>query len=203
MTLKTIRTYIGDGATTIYSIDFQLGYINKDYVYVYLDTDTYATQLDYVWLNAAQIEITTAVANGVSFNIRRIVPRDQLVNDYTDGAILRELNLDNSYKQALMWLEEVADGFANVSGELYSQANLNMLGNRIVELGNATSARDAVPLAQVQGLIDTKFDLIDTSNPDVDSGFKDYGRVSQTISVYEDYGLITDTPTTLDDYGSV
>ena len=119
MAFKTLRTYVGDGVATIYSIDFQLGYINKDYVYVYLTTDAYTTQVAYTWLNASQIEITTAVADGVSFNIRRVVPRDKIVNDYTDGAILREINLDNSYKQALMWLEEVEDGFVPVEDKWY------------------------------------------------------------------------------------
>jgi len=153
MTLKTIRTYTGDGATTIYSIDFQLGYINKDYVYVYLDTDTYATQLDYVWLNAAQIEITTAVANGVSFNIRRVVPRDRIVNDYTDGAILRELNLDNSYKQALMWLEEVEDGFITTGEDWYLQSNLNMLQNHITNLPAPVDVTSPVRLQELQDLV--------------------------------------------------
>ena len=196
MAFKTLRTYVGDGVATIYSIDFQLGYINKDYVYVYLTTDAYTTQLEYTWLNASQIEITTAVADGVSFNIRRIVPHDKIVNDYTDGAILREVNLDNSFKQALMWLEEVDDGFVSAD-EWQLQTNLNMLGHRITTLGNATDVRDAAPLEQIQDLIDEKFGLITGIE------FKDYGRVSQTISLSEDYGLVTGTVNTTTDYGSV
>ena len=114
---KTIRTYTGDGATTIYPVDFSLGYINRTYVYIYLASDEYTNQLSYTWLNDSQIELTAPVANGVEFNLRRVVPRSELVNDYTDGAILREINLDNSFKQTLMALEEVADGFTSAVGD--------------------------------------------------------------------------------------
>ena len=196
MAFKTLRTYVGDGVATIYSIDFQLGYINRDYVYVYLTTDDYTTQVEYTWLNASQIEITTAVADGVSFNIRRVVPRDRIVNDYTDGAILREVNLDNSFKQALMWLEEVADGFMS-EDEWRVQTDLNMLGHRITEVGTATDVKDAAPLEQIQDIVDKKFDVL------LGTEFVDYGRVSQTTSFYEDYGLITDTANIEKDYGSV
>jgi hypothetical protein len=196
MAFKTLRTYVGDGVATIYSIDFQLGYINRDYVYVYLTTDDYTTQVEYTWLNASQIEITTAVADGVSFNIRRVVPRDRVVNDYTDGAILREVNLDNSFKQALMWLEEVADGFMS-EDEWRVQTDLNMLGHRIIGVGTATDVKDAAPLEQIQDIVDKKFDVL------LGTEFVDYGRVSQTTSFYEDYGLITDTANIEKDYGSV
>jgi hypothetical protein len=196
MAFKTLRTYVGDGVATMYSIDFQLGYINRDYVYVYLTTDDYTTQVEYTWLNASQIEITTAVADGVSFNIRRVVPRDRVVNDYTDGAILREVNLDNSFKQALMWLEEVADGFMS-EDEWRVQTDLNMLGHRIIGVGTATDVKDAAPLEQIQDIVDKKFDVL------LGTEFVDYGRVSQTTSFYEDYGLITDTANIEKDYGSV
>ena len=153
MAFKTLRTYVGDGVATIYSIDFQLGYINKDYVYVYLTTDAYTTQVAYTWLNASQIEITTAVADGVSFNIRRVVPRDKIVNDYTDGAILREINLDNSYKQALMWLEEVEDGFVPVEDKWYLQNTLDMLQNHIINLPKPVDASSPLRLQDLQDFL--------------------------------------------------
>lgn len=106
---KTIRTYIGDAASTLYPVDFDLGYISRSHVYVYLDTEDTSNQLDYTWINDAQIQLTAPVATGVTFHIRRIVPRNVLVHDYEDGAIMHEENLDDSNLQPLMILEENDD----------------------------------------------------------------------------------------------
>lgn len=123
MTQKTIRTYVGDAVTTIFPVDFTLGYINRDYVYVYLTGNAYNTELTYTWINSSQIELTTPVASGVEFNIRRVVPRDTLVNAYEDGAILRGKNLDDSNLQHLMLQEEISEtgvytvnDFVDISG---------------------------------------------------------------------------------------
>lgn len=105
---KTIRTYTSNGIQTLYPIDFTLGYIDKEHIYVYLGVDP-LSQLNYSWVTDSQIELEVPVAAGISFNIRRIVPRDRLVNDYEDGAILHEQNLDDSHLQHLMLLEELED----------------------------------------------------------------------------------------------
>ena len=145
MAKNTIRTYVGDGITTIYSIDFTLGYINKDYVYVYKTEESYTTQLDYTWLNSTQIEVTAAVGTGVEFNIRRVVPRGALVNDYVDGAILREVNLDASFKQTLMIQEEIADGFFTVGVDAaVMNTDLDMQGFRLKNLPKAVDPTDPV-----------------------------------------------------------
>tara|TARA_R100000544_G_scaffold16105_1_gene7635 strand:- start:8084 stop:10438 length:2355 start_codon:yes stop_codon:yes gene_type:complete len=145
MAKKTIRTYVGDGSTTIYPIDFTLGYINKDYVYVYMTSESYTTQLSYTWLNSTQIGLTEPVAVGVEFSIRRVVPRGTLVNDYEDGAILRESNLDASFKQTLMIQEEIADGFFTVGlNAALMNTDLDMQGFRLTNLPKATDPTDPV-----------------------------------------------------------
>jgi len=150
---KTTRPYTGDGVQTIYPIDFTLGFLNRDYVFVYLDSDDYNTQLSYTWVDDSQIQLDAPVAAGVTFTIRRIVPRDTLVNDYEDGAILREENLDQSFKQTLMVIEEVQDGFADPDGIFLMDSVLNMLGHRITNLGEATTDTDAVPLGQMKQFV--------------------------------------------------
>lgn len=141
---RTITTYTGNGFTTLYPVDFPLGYINKDHVYVYLEGSDYTDQLSYTWQNDTEIELTTPPAPNVQFSIRRVVPRSALVNDYTDGAILRENNLDDSFKQALMALEEVADGFATTDETFTLNTDLDMLGNKIQNLAAAVLDNDAV-----------------------------------------------------------
>ncbi len=151
---NTTRPYIGDGVTTIYPIDFTLGYINRDYVYVYLnEVESYTTQLSYTWIDNSQIQLSAPVADGVPFTIRRVVPRDELVNDYEDGSILREENLDQSFKQTLMALEEIQDGYADPDGILTIDALLDMLGHRITNLGIALEDTDAVPFGQLKDFV--------------------------------------------------
>ena len=160
MANTTIRTYTGDGATTIYPIDFTLGYISREYVFVYLTGDTFVTELDYTWLNNSQIELTTAPAVGIEFNIRRVVPRNELVNDFVDGAILREKNLDDSFKQTLMALEEIGDGFATASGDFIINSDLDMRGFRIKNLPAPSNPTDPLRL-QDAGLISGDITLRD------------------------------------------
>ena len=107
----TKKTHTGDGATVLYPVNFTNGFISRDDVYVYLDGDVYTNQIAYTWVNDTQIQITVPVADTQVFYIQRIVQRDDAVNDYTDGAILKEKNLDDSYNQALMIIEEIDDGF--------------------------------------------------------------------------------------------
>jgi hypothetical protein len=123
---NTIRPYTGDGTTVLYPVDFDLGYIRKSHIYVYLEGNDYAVQLGYTYISDVQIQLVTPVASGTVFNIRRVVPRDSLVNDYEDGAALHEGNLDNSFKQALMIQEELSDGFANLDGSFNVLSDIDL-----------------------------------------------------------------------------
>jgi hypothetical protein len=125
---NTIRPYTGDGTTVLYPVDFDLGYIRKSHIYVYLEGNNHTVQLDYTYINDVQIQLVTPVASDTVFNIRRVVPRDSLVNDYEDGAALHEGNLGNSFKQALMLQEELADGFANLDGSFNVLADVDLKG---------------------------------------------------------------------------
>ena len=150
MATNTIRTYVSDGVVTIYSVDFALGYINKAHVYVYTSDNEYTTQLSYTWLNNSQIELTTPVANGVELNIRRVVPRGTPVNDYENGAILREVNLDTSFKQALMIQEEIGDGFFTLDETaLRMTSDLDMNSYSIRNLPIPTYDSDPVRLTDL------------------------------------------------------
>ena len=139
---------VGDGSTTVYSVTFSLGYMRKEFVYVYLASQQYTEQLGYTWLNSTQIELDEPLPTGTKFHIRRVVVRDKPVNDYESGAILRENNLDDSFLQHLMIQEEIADGYFTLVGDLTIQSKLDMRGNKIVNVGNAVDQADALPLGQ-------------------------------------------------------
>lgn len=149
----------GDGTTTVYNVNFDLGYLRQEFVYVYLDGDSYTDQLSYTWINSTQIELNVAPANGVAFHIRRVVPRDKPVNDYEEGAILREDNLDDSFVQSIMILQEITDGYIVPDGNFKIDGDLDMLQHEIKNcirlrgLDYAVSGSDAVPLQQLLDLL--------------------------------------------------
>lgn len=143
----------GDGTTTVYDLEFSLGYLREDFVYVYLTGDDYTNQLSYSWLGENQIQLSTPLATGVEFHIRRVVQRRTLVNDYEDGAILREDNLDDSFLQTLMILEEVQDGYSSPAGPFVLATDVDMLLNKITNLQSGTEDGDAVNLGQIIQLL--------------------------------------------------
>lgn len=109
---RTLNSFTGIGSRSTYPVNFGLGFISREHVYVYTgDLTGYNTQLSYTWSNSNTIELSAPLPSGQVMYIRRVVPRDKLINDYEDGAILRESNLDASFAQALMILEEIQDGF--------------------------------------------------------------------------------------------
>ncbi len=141
----TVRTYTSDGIQTIYPIDFDLGYIRREFVYVYDGDDhTFENQLEYTWINNSQIELDSPVPAGETFKIRRVIPRNEPINDYEDGAILRESNLDNSFAQAIMIIQEIQDGYFTTAGEAGFNSDINMSGksmrNLVTDLLDSTSA---------------------------------------------------------------
>lgn len=155
---RTLRNYVGEAGRTLYPIDFNMGYLDKSDIYVY-SGDDYNVQLTYTWVNASQIQLSVPFTLGEPFVIRRIVSRNNAVNDYEDGAILKEKNLDDSFKQALMILEEVADGFPLVHGDwelllpLKMNGQLNMNGNRIANLGEPVEPTDAATKGYFDGYL--------------------------------------------------
>lgn len=136
--------FTGDGVRTVYTVPFTLGYLQKDYIYVYLAEDSYKDQLDYSWLNDNQIVLDSPVAVGVPFSIRRVVPRDTPVNDYESGAILSDTNLDESFLQELMILEEIEDGYIVPEGDFKLNNDIDMQGNKVINVGESTDDGDAI-----------------------------------------------------------
>ena len=150
---------IGDGTTTVYDVSFDLGYLRQEYVYVYLEGDSFTNQLSYTWINSTQIELNVAPEHGVAFNIRRVVPRDQIVNDYEEGAILREDNLDDSFLQAIMILQEIQDGYIEPDGNFLVESDIDLRGNGLLNctfvrgLEETTQTNGAVPYVQILRMI--------------------------------------------------
>lgn len=154
---ETIRTYTGDGERVLYPIDFTLGYLRREYVYVYQGdvTTDFLTQVDYTWMNEGEILLAAPVALDSVLYIRRIVPRQVLENDYEDGSILHALNLDNSYRQPLMIIEELQDSFM-VPGTIWSLlSDIDANGFTITNLRDGESPQDVATYAQLLEVLGT------------------------------------------------
>lgn len=224
----TRKEYTGNGSTTLYNVDFDLGYIDKNYVYVYKEGDELINQLAYTWRNENQIELTNPVDTGVKFYIRRVIPRDKLVNDYVNGAILREGNLNDSFLQIVMIRQEIEDGFISVDGDVIRTLyDIDMLGNRILNLPKGQT--DAEPLRIIDFI-----NRMQAYQVDIDSRVKrsgDYmegvlrvlGSTDQSAAIplsqiqtqianqfaaydpktYIDYGLVSEVVGNTLDYGSI
>lgn len=148
----TRKDFTGDGTTTVYDISFDLGYLRKEDIYVSLDSNEYTNQLGYSFLNDTQIVLDAPVSSGVGFNIRRVVDRNTPINDYQEGAILREKNLDDSFAQALMIQQEMEDGYIRVGEKLILDSELDMGGKQIKNVGVPTDPNDAVRLVDAEQL---------------------------------------------------
>lgn len=147
---KTIKTYLGEVGRTVYPVDFTLGYLDRTHVFVYAG-EVPTEQLTYTWVNDSQIELSTPYTTGKPFVIRRIVPRTVLLNDYENGAILEESNLDDSFKQSLMILEEVEDGLHENGMQLLTDIQMN--GNRILGLPQPLSSEEPVRKLEFDSLL--------------------------------------------------
>lgn len=188
---KTRKDLVSNGSSTVYNITFELGYIEKEHVYVYAEGDDYINQLNYNWISDTRIELESPVPSGDTFHIRRVVPRDELVNDYETGAILREDNLDSSFLQALMILEEISDGYFLVDGsEFTAQSDVDMNGYKLIgddvinaiqvfydrngsdlEVENVQEAIDALDSYRVsiQGNLNSNNETINSMLSDIDN----------------------------------
>lgn len=144
--METIKTYYGEAGRTVYPVDFNLGYLDRSHIYVYAG-EVPTEQLAYSWLNANQIELVTPFTVGAPFVIRRITPRNELFNDYENGAILEERNLDDSFKQTLMVLEEWEEG--SFPNGLTLASDIDMQGYRILNLPKPVLPHEPVRLQDV------------------------------------------------------
>lgn len=148
---KTFEQYTGDGVRTVYPVDFILGYLEQDDIYVY-QGDDYNTQLSYTWQNSTTIELDAPVVDGTTFRIRRIVDRSELINSYSNGARLGKNSLNQSFLQTLMLVEEIDDGFISADGTII-QGDLSLGGNKLIDVAEGTELTDGVNLEQVLGLL--------------------------------------------------
>lgn len=160
--MKTQRTTIVDGVQTVFPVSFTLGYLDKAHIFVYVGIDDdYTQQVEYRWVSDNAIETLQVLPAGTQLKVRRVVDKSKLINDYNNNAILDEKNLDDSFKQALMWLEEIQDGFPVeeqtwvIRNAVMMMLSLDMNNQSIVNLPKPTTPTEPVRLGDFAELLST------------------------------------------------
>ena len=129
--------YNGDGATTNFAFSFP--YLNADDIKVRVDT----VLTSYTFLNSSTVVVSPAPATGSIIEVRRETPKDNPPVDFSDGSVLREVDLDLLARFNLYTAQEAKD---QVDGSI----TLDSLGvwqaqsRRIANVADPVDANDAV-----------------------------------------------------------
>uniref|UniRef100_A0AAU6W179 Peptidase S74 domain-containing protein n=4 Tax=unclassified bacterial viruses TaxID=12333 RepID=A0AAU6W179_9VIRU len=132
---------VSDG--TLQLLMIALEFFDKSEISVYLNN---APTTAYTWATDKSIRMDAVVPQGVELMFRRTTDLSQVRHVFSSGAQFKDSTLDDDFKQILHIAQEAVEG-ANV-GDIY--ADLNMHGNRVLNVGPAIADGDAVSLGQVK-----------------------------------------------------
>lgn len=146
-------TYTYSGQTS-FPVNFTLGYLDQSHVKARINDETDSSgnpkYRDILFISDGVITISGTLNTGDKIVISRFTPRDILYNDYTDGSIITEKNLDTSNKQNIMLAHEALDGRLDGLSQ-----NLDANNFKITNLGKGTNGLDAVNVNQLSELLAT------------------------------------------------
>jgi hypothetical protein len=111
----SINRFTGNGVQTAWNINFAGGYMQQSDIHAYTTVGDVNTIVGFTWTGLNTINITPAVANGVQLTVYRDTPKNAPVVDFTDGAIVNEINLDKLAAQAVFTAAEMVDRFGVVN----------------------------------------------------------------------------------------
>lgn len=103
-----------DGSTMLFTVNFALGYINRDEVTCRANNEVdgsgnpvYRTL---TWVSDTQVQVSgTPLAAGLNYVFKRTVEKDTLIVDWEDGNGITEENLNTAQKQGIMIAHEALD----------------------------------------------------------------------------------------------
>lgn len=137
--------YNGDGTTTNFNVTFP--YLSQDHVVVEVDE----VVTSFTWVTASTIQISPAPAVDARVAIYRQTPITTPINDFENGSVLNEEQLDNSFLQTLYVTQESYDNSESAMLET-TGGYFDAESKQIKNVANATDPQDATPLAQVQAV---------------------------------------------------
>tara|TARA_R110002012_G_scaffold96493_2_gene232528 strand:+ start:4385 stop:5671 length:1287 start_codon:yes stop_codon:yes gene_type:complete len=179
MALSAIETTYTGGPQE-FPINFELGYLSRDDVYVQVNGAVVKATGDpvyanYEYIDDANIRILDPLTNGDVIRIRRIVSKTELQVDFVAGADVTAANINAQTLQSLMIYQEMLDGFVddNSPREDADRADASAEAAEISETNAAASeAAAAISDANVQDSwyeFDVRYLGAFSSDPTVDN----------------------------------
>lgn len=181
--------YAGDGTTVDFEFSFAGGYISKDHImlalrspftYVWDEQAVEPENYTIVGTNQVHLEGNFRVPVGKTLVIRRWTPKDIPLQNYQDGAILNEYNLNQSTQQAIFSVAEMVDLFWEMISIFWE-----VLGDYddLVALVNDLLARVVILENQMLDMYQWRSDINNTIADIIDR-----------LEALENAGFITDSP---------
>lgn len=147
-----------DGTTTQYPIAFADGYLSRDEVYVYEEfaDDTPDAPIDFTFINDNLIQLNRVPPAGNSIIIERRVEASARKVVFIPQYI-KSSDLNTMYKHLLYLAQAILDG----RWEGSFGTNLDMGGNRIINVGKPVNDNDAVRLIDISSYTNQAQSLLD------------------------------------------
>jgi len=181
----SILTYSGAAGFGPYTASFTLGALRREYVKcrVNAEVDGFGNPAyrDFEWVSDTLINITSGTEPTADDEVHliRTMPVDELIHDFTDGAVINEINLNEIALQTIMLCQQFLDG--RIDAPL--SVNLDMGLNQIKNLADGTDPTDAVTLQQ---LLDISGNAPFYAAQAASSALSAQGFRNQTETLYND-----------------
>ena len=137
----------GDGNTVTFNFPFE--YLEESDVKVSVDGLVKTQDTDYTFSSLTEITFVTAPPVGTG-NVRifRETEIDNLRTQFFAGSAIRAQDLNENFNQTLYVTQEVSDRFIDRTQAVF-QNNVDLSGNKIINLGDGTDSADAVNKGQL------------------------------------------------------
>ena len=137
----------GDGNSVTFNFPFE--YLEESDVKVSVDGLVKTQDTDYTFSSLTEITFVTPPPSGTG-NIRifRETEIDNLRTQFFAGSAIRAQDLNENFNQTLYVTQEVSDRFIDRTQAVF-QNNVDLSGNKIINLGDGTDATDAVNKGQL------------------------------------------------------
>ena len=142
----SIQREVSDG--TLQTLTLRIAYFKKEHISVYVDdklADGTAGRYSWAW-DGDRIKLSAVVPSGIEVMLRRSTPRDAPFHNFRQGAVFKDVTMDENFIQQLYINQEMIEGA--YSSDLYK--NLDLHNYRIKNLGTALHPTDAISLGQYQ-----------------------------------------------------
>ena len=139
----SIQREVSDG--TLQTLTLRIAYFKKTHIFVYVDDKIADGSAGYSWVwDGERIRLNKVVPVGIEVMIRRKTPMDAPFHNFRQGAVFKDVTMDENFIQQLYINQENVEGLS--ATDFYSDLDLH--NYRMKNVGTAISDADAVSLGQ-------------------------------------------------------